>query len=296
MNFDSLISELQRFSVAAEALAAVGAELRLRQENLAGDPRVRALLGDVARAINPKLLDGITADQEAAALAFIQTIFRQTSELLENPARAAGWSIEDPTILQSQGQLSRLIVRGIDAMGKQRPDLGATLRRPGAFFDIGTGVGWLAIEAARSWPTLRIVGLDPWEPALTLAPKNLGKSGIAERVELRSQGVEQLEDVATFTLAWLPGPFIAAEILDCALERIRHALIPGGWLVFGLNIPQRCPLDAALTALRNVRSGGHPWTPQEVAHRLRAVDFERVETFSPALPVLFVVGQRPNDS
>jgi SAM-dependent methyltransferase len=145
-------------------------------------------------------------------------------------------------------------------MARQRPDLGATLRRPGAFLDSGTGVGWLAIEAARSWPALRVVGIDPWEPALTLARKNLAKSGIAERVELRSQRVEQLEEVAHFTLAWLPGPFIAAEVLDCALERIRRALRPGGWLIFGLNMPPRNRLEGTLTALRSVRSGGHPWT------------------------------------
>jgi hypothetical protein len=73
-----------------EALAVVGAELRLRQWKLDGDRHVRALLGDVACAINSQLLDGIDADQEAAALAFIQTISRQASELLEDPARAAG--------------------------------------------------------------------------------------------------------------------------------------------------------------------------------------------------------------
>jgi precorrin-6B methylase 2 len=54
------------------------------------------------------------------------------------------------------------------------------LRRPGAFFDIGTGVGWLAIEAARFWPALRVVGIDPWEAVLTLARNNLAKSGIAD--------------------------------------------------------------------------------------------------------------------
>ena len=93
------------------------------------------------------------------------------------------------------------------------------LRRPGTFLDVGTGVGWLAIEAARSWAALRVVGVDPWEPALTLARQNLVQSGVAERVELRSQRVEQLEEETTFTLAWLPGPFIATEVADSAQRR-----------------------------------------------------------------------------
>jgi methylase of polypeptide subunit release factors len=85
----------------------------------------------------------------------------------------------------------------------------------GALFLIGTGLGWLAIEAAGSWPALRVVGIDSWEPALTLGRKNLAQSGVAERVELRSHTVEHLDDEKIFTLASLPGPFVAV-----ALERI----------------------------------------------------------------------------
>lgn len=83
---------------------------------------------------------------------------------------------------------------------------------------VGTGVGWLAIEAARSWPALRIVGIDSWAPALTLARKNLAQSSVAERVELRSQRIEHLDDEKIFTLVWLPGPFIAAEIVAVGLD------------------------------------------------------------------------------
>jgi predicted RNA methylase len=96
------------------------------------------------------------------------------------------------------------------------------------FLDIGTGSGWLAIEAALSWPALRVVGVDPWEPALVLARRNLAQSGVAERVELRAQHVELLMDEAAFTVAWLPGPFIAAEIADRVLDRLRCALALGG--------------------------------------------------------------------
>jgi methylase of polypeptide subunit release factors len=75
-------------------------------------------------------------------------------------------------------------VRGIEALAAQRPWLSEALRRPGAFLDIGTGGGWLAVEATRSWPAQRVVGLDPWEPALVLARRNLAQSGVADRVEL----------------------------------------------------------------------------------------------------------------
>jgi SAM-dependent methyltransferase len=292
MSFESLMATSQRLSVSVEALAALGAELRWRQEGLEGDARVRALLHDVVNAVDPQLLDDIDPDREASVLALIQTTFRQAIDLLENPGRVPAWTHQDPIILQSQGQISRLIVRGIDALAAQRPELGAMLRGGGAFLDVGTGVGWLAIDMARSWPALRIVGVDPWQPALALARENLVKSGVAERIELRSQRAEHLDDVATFTLAWLPGPFIAAEITGPALERIHRALAPGGWLIFGINAPPPGQLEEALTTLRNVRSGGYPWTPREVEERLHASDFQRVESFSPGDPILFVVGRR----
>src|SRR5215470_10343148 len=180
MSFESLLAESRRLSVSVEALAALGAQLRLQEQGLNGDLRVRALLDEVVRAIDPQLLENVDVRERQAVLALIQTIFRQALDLLENPARIPGWNYNDPDILQSQGQVSRLIVRGIETMAAQRPELGEALRRPGAFLDVGSGVGWLAIEAARSWPALRVVGVDPWEPALTLA-QNLAQSGVAER-------------------------------------------------------------------------------------------------------------------
>jgi SAM-dependent methyltransferase len=276
-----------------EAVAALGGRLRVQHEGLDADPRVRSLLDEIARAVDPQLIEDVDTHHQAAALYLIQTIFRQALDLLENPSREPGWSHRDPDILQSQGQVSRLIVRWIGTMAAQRPELRESLGRPGAFLDVGTGVGRLAIEAAYSWPALRVVGVDPWEPALTLARENLAESGGAERVELRSQRVEQLDDEATFTLARLPGLFIAVEIADRALERVYRALVPGGWLIFGLNPPAPGALAEALASLRIVCSGGYPWTSKEVEEKLRAHRFEQIEVYSPAPPIFFVVGRRP---
>lgn len=293
MSFESLMAVLQRLTVSVETLAALGAQLRFLQNGLDGDSRVSALLNDVVQAIDPQLLEDVERNQQAAVLALIQTRFRQALDLLENPERIPGWRYQDPDILQSQGQASPLIVHWIKAMAAQRPELSEVLQRPGAFLDVGTGVGSLAIEAARSWPALRIVGIDPWEPALTLARKNLAHSGLVERVELRPQRVERLEEKATFTLAWVPGPFISAEVVDRALERVRCALAPGGWLIFGLYPLPSAPLEHALTCLRIVLSGGNPWTSKEVEEKLRILVFDQIEVYSPAPLIALVVAQRP---
>jgi SAM-dependent methyltransferase len=293
MSFESLITKVQELNLSVETLAALGAELRLRCDGLSGDTRVRSLLQDVVHKIDPRLFDGLEPSQEPAVLALLQTSFRQATDQLENPAQAPGWTYEDPVVLESQGQVSRLIVRNIGTVAAERPDMGLALRKPGVLLDIGTGVGWLAIEAARTWPALRVVGIDSWEPALSLARSNLSRSDVEERVEFRFQKLEQLADDAVFTLAWLPGPFIAAETMGVALKRIYQALAPGGWLIFGLYPPVPTALGNALTNLRVVRSGGHPWTANQAMEQLQALGFERIETLSPSPAVLFVLGQRP---
>ena len=287
------MQQLQVFNSALETMAAIGAELRLRREKLSGDPRVLLLLQDVMRTIDPGLFDGLTPNQEQAALALIQTSFRQAADLLENPERTPGWIYDDPVVLQSQGQLSRLIVRGIKAAAAQRPDIGSTLKEPSTFLDVGTGVGWLAIEAAQSWPAWRVVGIDSWKPALDLAQKNLTQSSVAEQVEFRLQRVEELNDEARFALAWLPAQFIAADVIPMALESVYCDLTPGVWLIVGVYPPPPDELGQVLTKLRIVRSGGHPWTTDEIEEQLRALGFDGIEAFSPMPPVLFLLGRRP---
>jgi len=293
---ESLITKVLQLSVPVEALAALGAELRALQEHLDVDPRVRALLQEAVAAIGPQLLDELKPGDTTSALALVQTVFRQALDVLENPTRAPGWIYDDPVVLQTQGQVSRVIVHRIDALAKQHPSLVAALRAPGVFLDVGTGVGWLAIEAARTWPALKVLGLDPWEPALTLARENLAHSDVADRVTFRAQRVEELEEVASVAIAWVPGPFFTREVAHGALASVFRALRPGGWLVFGLTAAPADSLADAVTRLRTLRSGGHCWTADEVVERLRQLEFTVIGAFSPGPPVHFVLAQRPAEA
>lgn len=182
MSIETLMRTVQRLNASVEALAALGAELRLQQDEVAGDPRIHAILKDVVSALDPALLDGVNAGQRAAVLGGIQAFFRQAINLLEQPDRPPGWAY-DPTVLQAQGRLSRVIVHEIERISASRPNLQATLRAPGAFLDVGTGVAWLAIEAASTWPTMKVVGIDPWETALKPARENVAASAVAGHVD-----------------------------------------------------------------------------------------------------------------
>ena len=293
MSVEALMGVALRLAESVEALAALGAELRLRQDRRSPPPQIRALLLEAAEAVEPRVFDGIDPSQEQAALGVVETVFRQALDLLEEPAREPGWTYEDPVILQSQGQASRLIARGIETLAAQRPEMQAALARKGSLLDVGTGVGRLAIEAALRFPALRVVGIDTFEPALRLARGNLAESPVPERVELRRQGIEELEDEAKFTAAWLPGPFIGLDVARHALPRILPALEPGGWLIFGLMAPASTPLGDALAKLRILRSGGQPWTAAAATDRLGIAGFDRIETFAPAPSIRFVIGRRP---
>ena len=293
MSFESLMGVVQRLNASTEALAALGAELRLRRDGAQADPETQQLLQDIVHLIDPTLFDGVSPQREALALAVIGAGFHHAVDLLEDPARAPGWLHEDPAVLQTIGRMSSRIVHQIDAIAALRPALHETLTSPGAFLDIGTGVGWLAIEAAQVWPALKVVGIDIWEPSLQLARANIDTTGMQERVALRTQSIVDLDDKEAFTVVWYPSPFLPLEIAPAAMENAYRALVPGGWLVFGMFPPQPDPLGEALRALRTVRCGGYPWKVPEVEERLRSLGFEEVETFAPGSVSTLVVGRKP---
>ncbi len=293
MGFDVLMANVRRLLGATETLAAIGAELRLRQLAVDGDPNVRALLGEIAGHVDPALFDDLTPQQETAALSTILTFFGQAAELLRAPERPPGWTAQDPTVLQAQGRASARVAHLIDALATSRPALRTALEAPGAFLDIGTGCGWIAIEAVRLWPALRVVGIDPWETALSLAHQNVAENDVADRVELRLHGCEALADEDAYSLIWFPSPFIPPHVSGEALRRAVRALRPGGWMIFGLPAAPPDPLGLSLQALRLVRSGGHVWSPDAAAARLGDLGLDMIETCEGNALVTSVIGRKP---
>ena len=121
---------------------------------------------------------------------------------------------------------------------------------------------------------------------------NVAASAHAARIEIRAQDVTQLDELAAYTLAWLPAPFLPRPVAEAALDRLAVALAPNGHLVVGLYAVPAEKAGAALTALRVVRSGGHVWDTAEMEQQLRARGFVEVETCL-APPTSFVIGRRP---
>lgn len=293
MGFASVMQASQTLNSSMEALAALGAWLRFKNEGLKLDPEVERRLEGAAAAVFPAGVPALEPKQAAVVLAFIAAFFRQATDLLEHPERPPGWTFEDPTVLQAQGEASRLIARTFEAYAKSDPDFAATLNARGTFLDVGTGVGLLAVEMARSFPHMNVVGIDILEPALRLADRNVAEHMVADRVELRLQDVAKLDDEDAFDFAWFAGPFIPAAIVPVALNRIFRAVRPGGFLVFGTYNPPPSELGMALTALRIVRSGGKPWSAEEALSLVAAAGFVPLQTFTTGSPILVAVGRKP---
>ena len=127
-----------------------------------------------------------------------------------------------------------MVVPWVELLFPHLEGLPERLREPTArFLDVGSGVGRLSIEMCRRFPNLRVVGIDPFETALTLARRNVAEAGLGDQIELRPERVQDLTDERCYDLAWVPVLFMAADVAARGLHRVHTALRPGGWAVLG---------------------------------------------------------------
>jgi len=293
---ESLRDVAARLAASTEALAALGAALRLRASGQEAPPQVQACLDEVAAALGVReALASSSPEELGRALAPIRALFLESVDLLTDPTRTPGWTYTDVELLQSLGQNSAVFAEVVrDALAPQLEGLDEALRRPGAaFLDVGVGVAALSIAMCRLLPGLRAVGIDPWEVALDLARRNVTAAELDDRIELRRQAVEDLEDDSAYELAFLSGPFLGSGVVEIACERVHAALRPGGWVLFGMYRGAE-PLETALAHLRTARSGGAVLDSAEAERRLAGAGFVDVRTFAAELgiPSLLVAGRR----
>jgi SAM-dependent methyltransferase len=164
----------------------------------------------------------------------------------------------------------------------------------GVLAALGAGESIAAATPAQLLPLLlRVVGIDPWGPALLLARENVRRNGFDTRIELREQAAETLSDTERFDLAWIPSLFLPERVVPATLERVRRALRPDGWLLFAALKPSLDPLTAALASFRTALFGGLISTPEKVEALLRAKGFTEVRTLpsTPAAVAAIIVAR-----
>jgi SAM-dependent methyltransferase len=274
--------------VATEALAAVGAELTLTQAGEPANPDVVRALHAVSTAANLPSLDQLAPPQREIVIALVRSCLHQARDLIDDPGRAPGWTFTDPDILAGWGRGS-MVVAG--ALAASIPELEGVR----SFLDVGTGVGLLAIAAARTWPTAKVTGIDIWDPALRIAAENIEAAGLADRVAIRHENVTDLSESGIYDCAWFPTFFVTEPVLDTAVPRLVRALRPGGRLILGRMAPPPEPLAEAANSLRTIRGGGAEFDAKRLEAALEAagcVSIKILPRQGPA-PLEYVIGQRP---
>ena len=108
------------------------------------------------------------------------------------------------------------------------------------------------------------------------------------------QNALDLDGGETYDAIWLPTPFMPQAIVPAAAAAATKALRPGGWLLPGTFAGPGDRLSQLLLDLRTVRSGGHPWTPEELLDLLAAQDLVDVQEVPRtwAAPVRLYAGHR----
>jgi SAM-dependent methyltransferase len=230
----------------------------------------------------------------AALIGDIRANLMQAMAFLDSSSGGAtsGWRHTNAALLQAQGDASAgfapmLKAHFIGSMG----DLAARLEAPGArFLDVGVGVAALAISMCRTFPGIRVVGLETFDVPLGIAQKNVASAGLTERIELRQSAVEELRDEESFELAWLPSFFIAAPAMAAAVERVRAALRPGGWLLFPAGGSAGEARSRAMYALLSELWGGPALSAAEAEGLLKGVGFSTVRVLfgSPWAPPMLL--------
>lgn len=295
MDFLQARSKIAELIGSAETAAALAVHLGSR----AGLVDAPADLAQRCDAVAGAVLGDLTAlspEQRLVLASMLRALLGQAAAFANTPDQPSTWAVTDPVVLQSLGQASAAFAPYIcGPLAEGLGDLHARLRAPGAaVLDVGVGVAALAVAFAQQLPQARVVGLDVWEPSLSIARRNVAAAGLAQRVELRRQDVCELTEQDAYDLVWFSGPFIPGKVQPAALARCAASLRRGGWLVYGA-FGGPTPLAAALADLRTVRSGGPALSDADVAAMLAGAGLvdAHAAPVDVAIPSRMIVARRP---
>lgn len=272
-----------RLAGSMNALTVVGAALAARVRGGELPAAIRQPVADVLAALEvDAAIAALTPEESRRLLAEIRLAVQHAARRLTADGHRGAWCHTEPEALEDAGDVSG----GFPALlrGQLARLEGLDLGRGARFLDVGAGVAALSIAMAESWPELAVVGVDRWAPSLAIGRQRIERAGLAHRIELREQAIEDLADAGAFDLAWVPGGFLAPAALERGLPRVRRALRAGGWILLASPGLGGDRLAAALTRLRGAEWGGCTFDADQGAGLLAAAGFARVTTLLPGAP------------
>jgi len=297
MTMQAVRELIDRHTPSAVALSALAAALDARANGVSLDPLLATRIEELFDVLGVgRVLDDVGALDAAAVLAELRNMLVLDYKLQHAHTRSTAWDPMDATVVQIGGEFGHF--HGLMLGQKVVPALGLAerLQAPGAaFLNVGVGSGRLAIALAQMWPNLRILGVDPCAPAIRVARDNIERAGLGDRIAIREQGAETLDERDAFDLAWIPTAFVPERAFAAVCERTRQALRPGGYVVAAIgNHAAMQPQQGAAFRLRLALCGGPLWTPAELERQLRDIGFAEVRALPtpPGAPVAMFAARK----
>jgi hypothetical protein len=192
-----------------------------------------------------------------------------------------GWSHVDAEIIRAYGRFSEILTaRMVSMFLEVHPDL-ARLERGGALLDVGCGAAGGLIGFCKRFPSLRAVGIEPLKAARIEARTAITAAGLGSRIEVRSSRVEELDEVGVYDLAHVASAHIGDDSLRVGLERVRRALVPGGYVMLAGWRQNADPRIAAVSRLRWRCWGGGPRSVADLAQMAKNAGFVDIREAPP---------------
>ncbi len=297
-NIDKARELTHRLIISTEALSALGVAIEAQIGGTTLTQKLQAQVKEITHVLGVSAeLEGTSKEALGALLAEIRIAFLNGTKRLHSSTIQPGWTHSEEAILRSYGQNSagiapmfkRMLIPKLEGLDERLQSADAS------FLDIGVGVAELSIAIAHQWPNLRVVGIDPWEPALKIARENVARAGLGDRIELRRQTAEDLVDNEIFDLVWFPALFIHADKIATALQHVQRSLRPGGWVISGTINKAGEPLEDALADLRTTYLRGEPLSTSELEGQMKESSFDPVQVIPspPWSASVLIVGRRP---
>jgi SAM-dependent methyltransferase len=185
----------------------------------------------------PVLLDPTSSQYLGGRIPFIAALYEDFHAFPELLRSGRSWprSEHDPWLLAALANLTRPDAAMLTGQAlPNSPAAVAALEAGGDLLEIGSGAGHHLVHYARTFPRARIVGIEPDGPSVALARAAIAEAGVEDRVTLRQEDANELDDAAAYDVAVMSITLHetgAEPEWANVLKRTHRALRPGGTLI-----------------------------------------------------------------